>query len=335
MGGASGLSRRAAFIVRPQADEVTLTHTPMEAPRRAAGHAAGAPMPAFVNPGAKRGGEVLEHLGADARFALRETSAESFSRAIRDEAERGTPRILVSGGDGTITTAARALRGSATELALVPGGTLNHFAKDLGIPLDPREALDLAVGGAARPVDAAEVDGRLFLNTSSVGVYVLFVRTRERLERHLPYRVASLVAALRLMFGLRAYSVTLDVDGRQCRYASPLVFIGVGERELQLPSLGARVADGRRALHVIVVRGSTFARIVALGLQATVLGTWAAARTDHMDSFLVDRCTIELPRPHGNVALDGEIVPMKAPLEYAFLEGAVRVVAPAPEPAKG
>ena len=274
---------------------------------------------------------MLEHVGADARFVLRETSAETFEKAIAEEVARGTPRILVSGGDGTITSAARALRGGRTELAIVPGGTLNHFSKDLGIPIDPKEALDLAVAGTARPADAAEVDGRLFLNTSSVGLYVLFVRTRERFERRLPYRIASLLAALRLLFRLRAYSVVLEVEGKECRYASPLVFIGVGERELQLPSLGARVDGGARALHVIVVRGATFARVIALGLQATVLGTWAAARTDRMDSFLVERCTIELPRARGNVALDGEIVPMEAPLEFAFARDALHVVSPPPE----
>ena len=286
-----------------------------------------------MNPKAKRGAEVLAAVGADARVALRETTAGSFERAIRDEVAAGTPRILVSGGDGTITSAARLLRGTATELAIVPGGTLNHFAKDLGIPLDPAEALELAVTGTAMPADAAEVNGRLFLNTSSVGLYVRFVHTRERLERRLPYRLASLLAALRLMFGVRAYSVALDVDGARRRYDSPMVFVGVSERELQLPSLGARVGDGGRALHVIVVRGRNFARIIALGLQATVLGTWAAARSVHMDSFLVDRCTIDLPRRHGNVALDGEIVPIDAPLEYLFLPGALRVVAPPPTPA--
>jgi diacylglycerol kinase family enzyme len=287
-------------------------------------------VPAVVNPKAKRGQEVLDLVAADPRVELRETSADGFADAVAAEVKAGTPRILISGGDGTIATAARALRGSRTELAIVPGGTLNHFAKDLALPDDPAEALELALSGTARPADAAEVDGQLFLNTSSVGVYVLFVRTRERLERRLPYRLASALAALRLLFTLKAYSVVLDVDGRQARYASPLVFIGVGERELQLPSLGARVEGGRRALHVIVVRGTAWSRIVALGLQATVLGTWAAARTDRMDSFLVERCTIELPRPRGNVALDGEIEPLEAPLEYAYVPDALRVVMPPP-----
>ena len=283
-----------------------------------------------MNPKAKRGEAVLAAVAADARFQLRESTAESFAQLIAADVAAGVPRILVSGGDGTITTAARALRGTRAELAIVPGGTLNHFARDLALPDDAAEALALAATGTARPVDAAEVNGRLFLNTSSVGVYVLFVRTRERLERRLPYRLASLLAAVRLLFGMRAYSVSLEVDGEQRRYASPLVFLGVGERELQLPSLGARVDGGSRQLHVIVVRGSARSRIIALGLQATVLGTWAAARTDRMDSFLVDRCTIELPRRRGNVALDGEIVPLDAPLEYVALPDAVRVVAPPP-----
>ena len=82
---------------------------------------------------------------------------------------------------------------------MIPGGTLNHLATDLGIPESLEEALRLASRASAQPIDAGTVNGHLFLNTSSVGTYVTFVRMRERLERYLGYRLASLVAGIRLL----------------------------------------------------------------------------------------------------------------------------------------
>ena len=179
---------------------------------------------------------------------------------------------------------------------------------------------------AVRLVDVGWLDDRLFLNTSSVGAYVLFVRTRERLERFLGYRLASLVAGVRVLGMLRGYRVSLDVDGETRVYRTPIVFIGVGERELKAPSFGERVAGGRRGLHVIVVRGRSAGRLFAIALATMARGIREVARTPMLDAFVVDRCRIDLPRARGSVALDGELVEMTAPLAYELRRDALRVV---------
>jgi hypothetical protein len=107
------------------------------------------------------------------------------------------------------------------------------------------------------------------------------------------------------------------------------VFVGVGERELQLPALGSRAENGRRGLHIIVVRGGTWARLVAVGLTAAFGGNRAIARGTLADSFVVDRCRIVFRRSVGRVALDGEIVEMASPLEYRSERDALRIVVPA------
>jgi diacylglycerol kinase family enzyme len=104
------------------------------------------------------------------------------------------------------------------------------------------------------------------------------------------------------------------------------VFIGVGERELKLPSLGARVEGGRSGLHVMVVRQRSGARAIALGLAAAARGLRAVAATPAMDAFLVDACRIQ-PRTH-RIAVDGEIVPATPPLDYRHVPGQLRVVVP-------
>jgi len=285
-------------------------------------------IPAFVNPHSGSGQAASDALRELGTFDVEECEPDSLDDQIDQAVASGADRVVVAGGDGTIAKAASALVGKPTALGIVPGGTLNHFARDHGIPTDHREAAEAAADGEATTADVAYVNDRLFLNTSSVGAYVVFVRTRERLERYLGYRLATIVAALRLLGRVRPFTVVLDFEGKTRRYRSALVFVGVGERELQLPAMGARAEDGRRGLHVLVVRGGTWARLVAAGLVAAVRGNAAIARGSLADTFVVDRCSIELRRPLGRVAVDGELVEMKSPLEYRIERDALRLVVP-------
>ena len=174
------------------------------------------------------------------------------------------------------------------------------------------------------------MNGRVFLNTSSVGAYVRFVRIRERLEKRFGYRMASAIAALRILFQWSLIAVELEVDGEPRIYRTPLVFIGVGERELQVPTLGNRVTDGKRGLHVMVVRGRSRARLFAIALAAVARGVDAVARTPELDAYLVDRCRITVRRPT-RVALDGELESMQTTLEYELRRDALHVVCPPAE----
>ncbi len=258
----------------------------------------------------------------------RELPAGELGRTIEELAKNGVRRVAVAGGDGTIAIAAGLASKLSFELAVIPGGTLNHLATDLGIPDSLEEALRVAITGDARPIDAATVNGQLFLNTSSVGTYVTFVRMRDRLERYLGYRIASLVAGIRLLLRPRLFTVEVEVEGQMRSAVTPLVFIGVGERELKLPTLGGRAKDGRRGLHLMIVRGRSPARIAALAFAAAARGTRSAAQSPALDAFVVNRLTIRMRRPRGNVATNGELHAMSSPLEYRWVPGAVKVVHP-------
>lgn len=289
-------------------------------------------IPAFVNPDAGSGAAALEALERAGRYAVASCAPDSLADRIEQAVHAGADRIVVAGGDGTIAHGAVALIGTGTALAVVPGGTLNHFARDHGIPVDPNEAASAASSGDVVPTDVGYVNDRLFLNTSSVGAYVVFVRVRERLERRFGYRLATLFAALRLLGRVNAFTVELELDGVSRLYRSALVFVGVGEREFQLPALGSPAANGRRGLHVIVVRGGTWARLVVLGLTAAFRGRRALARGSLAESFVVDRCRIEMRRPEGRVAVDGELVKMRSPLSYRIARNALKLVVPGKAP---
>lgn len=283
-------------------------------------------IPAFVNPRAGNAEAARTALNAVGGFDIREVQPDELAAKVQAALHEGARRILIAGGDGSLASAAAALSGTGAELAILPCGTLNHLAKDIGIPLDLEAAARVARDGTAIPLDAATVNDQIFLNTSSVGAYVTFVRAREKLERRLGYHAASFIAAMRLVFALPVFRVKLQVEGVAREYLTPLVFIGVGERELRLPALGARVPNGRSGLHVMVIRRRSGARTVALAFAAAARGVAAVAGTPALDSFIVESCRIE-PRTH-RAAVDGELVKVEPPLDYRHVPGCLRVIVP-------
>ncbi|MEX2111105.1 MAG: diacylglycerol kinase family protein [Gemmatimonadaceae bacterium] len=268
--------------------------------------------------------DALAAAGVEVEEAEPDDLRRHVERVVADSAER----ILVAGGDGTIASAAALVAGTRTELAILPGGTLNHFARDHGIPTDMDEAANVASAGTIKSVDLGRVNDKVFLNTSAIGAYVTFVRVRERFEPRFGYTIASLLAFIRMFSSLRTFDVELEVEGVRQSYRSSLVFIGVGERELKLPLLGSRVRNGKSGLHVMVVQGRRPARLFAVALAGIAKGTRQAARLPQFDSFIVDSCRVDLRRSSSTIALDGELKRMVTPLRYRIERDAIRLVVP-------
>jgi len=265
-------------------------------------------------------------------FDLEEVRPADIEGRLKEDIDRGAKRILVAGGDGTIATAASLAAKRDVELAILPGGTLNHFAKDHNIPTDLGEAALLAGGkGIVGNADIGYVNDCVFLNTSSIGAYVTFVRDRERFEKRVGYSIASLAAVVKTFAQLRNFRISLEVEGEKKTYRSSLVFIAVGERELKLPTFGSRVKNGRSGLHVMIVRGRKKARLFALALAAIAKGTKEAAMLPAFENFLVDSCRVDLTRYNATIGLDGELKRMTTPLDYRIERNALRLVVAAPE----
>jgi diacylglycerol kinase family enzyme len=264
------------------------------------------PIPALLNCRAGEASAARRILSLDERFDLQEREPAELEPSLRELVRGGARRVVVCGGDGSVAAAAAALAGTSVELAILPGGTLNHFARDHGVPTELTQALELAATGYATSVDLGEVNGRIFLNTLSVGSYVRFVRRRERLERWAGYSLASFLAGLAVMIDLPNYLLEFEAGGHTKRYASPLVFVGIGERDLTVPKLGRRRDGGTPGLHALVVNSRARARLFTLAMAAAARGAERASRMPSLDSILVERCTVELYRARATVALDGE-----------------------------
>lgn len=265
-----------------------------------------------------------------AGFDLETVEPRELEKRLKQAVDSGTKRIVVAGGDGTIATAASLVAKTDIELAILPGGTLNHFARDHNIPADLGKAALVAAGDVVAGADVGYVNDCVFLNTSSIGAYVTFVRDRERYEKHVGYTIASVCAFVRALFQLRTFTVTLELEGAKKSYRSSMVFIGVGERELKLPILGNRVKNGKRGLHVMIVRGHKRSRLFAIAFAGIAKGTKEAEKIPEFDDFMVDSCRIDLTRPRTTVGLDGELKKMETPLDYRIERDALRLIVPPP-----
>ncbi len=272
-------------------------------------------IPAFVNP--KSGtAEGARKALATGPFDVREVEPDKLKDAISEEVGKNPKRILIAGGDGTIRTAVEIVAGTQIALAVLPSGTLNHFAKDHELPLDLEEAARVAAAPGVGPVDVGRVGDNRFHGTSSIGAYVTFMRHRDRLEPKVGYKIATFLAGIWTFFTMPTIAVALEVDGKAQIYRTPLVFIAVGERELKIPTLGGRVKGGKRGLHVMVVRGRRRARLFFLALDAFSRGVGEASREPELDAFIVERCTLSMKRRETRISFDGESEKANTPLEY-------------------
>lgn len=285
-------------------------------------------IPAFVNLESGSAKRALKSLEPREEFEIRTAAPAELPAMVTEAVAAGVPRILVAGGDGTISTAAGVLACTPVELALLPGGTLNHFARDHGIPTDPDEALTVALDGVVRTTDVGYCNDTLFINTSSVGAYVHFVRSRDRIERLFGYGIASLLAGVRVLLTPRVIPVRLEVAGETRLYTTPLAFVGVGERNLGIPGFGQRIEDGARGLHVVLLRGRRQARRFVRAYGRQTRGLPVEEKKFGVDAALVESFRLDLPARATHVAEDGEIRTARTPFAYRIARDALRIVVP-------
>jgi diacylglycerol kinase family enzyme len=248
---------------------------------------------------------------------------ETARRALDD----GADLVVAGGGDGTINAVASVMVGSGVPFGVLPLGTLNHFAKDLGIPLDLGEAVRVLAEGRTRDVDVGEVNERIFLNNSGLGLYPDIVHDREKQQRRLGRGkwVAAFWATLGALRRFPILSIRLVVDGERLARRTPFVFIGNNEYSMQGLSIGerARLDGGKLSLYVAQHPGRL--GMLRFALRA-VRGTLAQERD--FDVLLADEMEIETRRSRLRVATDGEVTVMQTPLRYRVRPGALTVIVP-------
>jgi len=242
-------------------------------------------------------------------------------------AKRGDELLVVGGGDGSISAAASALAGSKTALGILPLGTLNHFARDLGLPTDIGEAAQLIARKPLRRVDVAEMNDRIFINNSAIGLYPLMVIDRDEQRKRLgrSKRLAMVVASIRTLARFNHQRLILTVNDEKERVDTPLLFVGNNDYRIDLGAPGQRESLDDGELSVFVMRKKTRRGLIA----ASVRALFDRARDDDMEKIEgVQRLRVASHRSILAVSLDGEVVHAPPPFDYKIRKQALRVIAP-------
>ena len=269
---------------------------------------------------------ALAKAGVDAEIQL----IEGGDCAVRCRAltERGDSLVIVGGGDGTVSAAASVLVATDTRLGILPLGTLNHFARDLGIPAELEKAAEIIARGKDRRVDVAEMNGRIFINNSAIGLYPLMVVDRDLQRKRMgrSKRLAMLVASLRTLARFNHQRLTLTVNDEKARIDTPLLFVGNNNYRIDLGAAGQRESLDDGELCVMVMRKKTRAGLIAASIRAL----FDRSRPDDM-VYLdgVERLRVGSHRSQLAVSLDGEVVRAAPPLDYRIRKRALQVIAPA------
>ena len=245
------------------------------------------------------------------------------------EALKSKPAVVVAaGGDGTISAVAGVLRGSGTALGILPLGTLNHFAKDLRIPLDAAQAARTIARGRRIAVDVGEVNGRVFINNASLGLYPNIVRERARQQRRLgrSKRMAMLWATLEAFHRSRLLDVRLELEGRVHEFRAPFLFVGNNDYILEGFDIGSRVRLDGGVLNVYATRATSAARLFGLALRA-LFGRLRQAE-DFVEASARSLRVASRRRRRLLVAIDGEPNVLDSPLEFSIRPRALQVIVP-------
>jgi diacylglycerol kinase family enzyme len=274
---------------------------------------------------AKRLKEIFAAAGQEARITVAPGGSE-LRTAVERAVEEGCDTLVAGGGDGTINTAASVVVGREISLGVLPLGTLNHFAKDLGIPLDLEAAAMVVLDGAVCRVDVGEVNGRVFLNNSSLGVYPAIVRLRERYQASgFGKWIAALWASLTVLRRHPFMGVRILAEEQAMVRRTPFVFVGNNEYRMVGLQAGSRDSLAQGRLAVYVLNAERRVGLLRLAWQVVRKG---AEEVKELDLLTVENATIETRRRGLQIALDGEVVPLQSPLEYRIRPAALRVHVP-------
>ncbi len=269
--------------------------------------------------------ELFATLEVEANVRL--VAGPALLAAAREAAASDTDVVVMAGGDGTVSAGAGGLAGTGKPMGVLPLGTLNHFARDLGIPTLLEDAVRNVAEGIVREVDVGEANDRVFVNNSSLGLYPAAVALRDAwmAQQSMQKWVAMGRAAFDTLRRFPVVRLTLRLPEGSLNVTTPMVFIGNNRYETKLFSLGQRPALDEGDLWVYLARDAGRFRFLRLALRALI------GRLDDSRDFqglCVKEMLVEDRRRSARAAFDGEVGRVAPPILYRIRPRALRVIVP-------
>jgi diacylglycerol kinase family enzyme len=269
--------------------------------------------------------DVTAEFGVVPQVIVTRRGDDVSALATRARADGHRP-IVAGGGDGTVNVVAGTLAGTDGVLGVLPMGTLNHFAKDAGIPLKLDAAVRNLFTGQVTKVDVGEVNGRIFVNNSGVGFYPHFVRAREEQERRGHVKRVAFVLALRAL-ARRYLHLRIKVHmGREeaLEQLTPFLFVGNNRYQTSGLRVGTRSRLDSGRLWVCTAPRHGRRNILRAAFNALV-----GREPEDLNIFEAEELSVDPGSPRVDVSTDGEVTMMDAPLHFKIRPGALGVLTPA------
>jgi diacylglycerol kinase family enzyme len=244
-----------------------------------------------------------------------------------DHLADNAPVILAMGGDGTVRSVAQVCYEKGLGMGIIPRGTFNYFARDLGIHLDPIKACEQFLNNIPKPVSIGVVNGTVFLNNASFGLYTELIKKRERDNKvYGRYRIIGFLSGLYSLFCYkRIFSVQIKDGGENLFFETPMIF--VGNNTLQLENLKMKGADYTRkdVFALIILSASTWTQRLKLIFHGFLWKIWCAQTVKQRPT---KNFTLLLNKKDIKLAIDGEIMPFTTPTYFQKDNENLRVIYP-------
>jgi len=268
--------------------------------------------------------DAFRAVGIDAQ--VKSPEIPDFSAFMKQVEMSHFDAVVAAGGDGTIGTVAGVLAGTSTPLGILPLGTLNHLAKDLKIPFDMKEAVLTIAAGKTREIDVGEVNGHIFVNNSSIGLYPKAVlrRNQEIIRLGRGKWPAMLDASIRIFLRFPLVTLRLETSDGSLTRTTPFLFVGNNRYEMKILRVGDRPSLERGELCTYLLK---HAGRLAL-LRILLMGLLGIKRENDFTFILSKEVQVQTRRSHITVSADGQLMTLQTPLNYRIRPKALRVFAP-------
>ncbi|HEX7586487.1 MAG TPA: diacylglycerol kinase family protein [Patescibacteria group bacterium] len=267
--------------------------------------------------------EICREFSMDVTFFLVHSGAD-IQQITKKVLGKEYAVMVAAGGDGTISAVAKELTGTSAILGIIPLGTRNHFAKDIQTPLDLREAIYVLSHGEVMTIDTASVNDQFFINNSSIGLYPKIVKHRDIFQKDGFYKWFALIWAFLLVVSKNSFlNIHIVSSEKGIDYKTPIFFIGNNRYSMQGYELGSRESLTRGKLFLSLMCRTSRLRLLRIIAQA-ILGS--PPKYADFDIWESQEVIVYSENKFLQVALDGEIVPLQAPLRYLIHPRSLHVI---------
>lgn len=265
---------------------------------------------------------LFSGLNVEIDFFLITKDLEALNLALED----GKYGVIVAcGGDGTVNTCAKYAAKHKVALGVLPAGTLNHFAKDAGLPQDLESAAKAIVQGKTIRVDCASVNDNVFVNNASIGAYPSIVTHREALESKIGKWPAAGVATIRSLVSKPTRQLSIAVPSGSFKYQTSMLFVGNNSYEFHKLGFNNRSTLNAGKLFLYVIHDNN-----RLAITTSALLAFFGKKRQQRDLLLNTKGPIIVNAKAGKlrVAVDGEVLSLQSPINFMIHPGLLSLRVP-------